>query len=204
MEVVPPPLLPYQYSLLRHTNPMMQQQTEKMEQTQGISYGGFLKPSQPKKQLPLLMRTTCNLEIIRYATVNSSIKPPICSTRQIFICKSDIYQLRKVSANHCDIKRECIIGLIENRHVLIKLTVLEDYMRMLSTPAYYLKVQNKYWQIRHLKWDPRFKSDEETSCDRLDQFSRPTTQLLFKESCFLASICDRETFGSRHGYQESN
>ncbi|KAJ8531139.1 hypothetical protein K7X08_025870 [Anisodus acutangulus] len=35
-----------------------------------------------------------------------------------------------------------IYGGIEDKHVLIRLALLEDYVNMLSTPAYYIKVHS--------------------------------------------------------------
>lgn len=56
--------------------------------------------------------------------------------------KPDIHELCKVLATECEIKGECNVGLIENRHVLINLSLLKDYSKRLSTPTYYMKVQN--------------------------------------------------------------
>uniref|UniRef100_A0A1S3Y8I6 DUF4283 domain-containing protein n=1 Tax=Nicotiana tabacum TaxID=4097 RepID=A0A1S3Y8I6_TOBAC len=39
---------------------------------------------------------------------------------------------------------------------------MEDYIHLLSKPAYYLKIQNEMWQMRCTKWNPWWKVDEET------------------------------------------
>ncbi|KAH0641182.1 hypothetical protein KY285_037768 [Solanum tuberosum] len=77
--------------------------------------------------------------------------------------KPDLHELRRVIPAQCEIKGPCNIGLLENRYVLIRLSLLEDYSKMMSTPEYYLKVHNLYCQTRPLKWYPWFVLEEETS-----------------------------------------
>lgn len=43
--------------------------------------------------------------------------------------------------SQCEIKGECNIALIKNRRTLMRLTLVEDYIQMLSTPTYYLQVK---------------------------------------------------------------
>ncbi|XP_060182975.1 uncharacterized protein LOC132612922 [Lycium barbarum] len=75
----------------------------------------------------------------------------------------DIKELRKVILIQYGIKGVPIIGLPDERHILIGLNFLEDYVRMMYTPAYYLKVHDMYFQMRPLIWDPWFNPKEETS-----------------------------------------
>ncbi|KAK4728571.1 hypothetical protein R3W88_021559 [Solanum pinnatisectum] len=77
--------------------------------------------------------------------------------------KPEIQELRKTLPGHCGIKSECTIGVLDTRHILIRLTTMEDYVRLISTAAYYIKVKDKYWQMRTLKWDPWFEPDVETT-----------------------------------------
>ncbi|KAG5590811.1 hypothetical protein H5410_041325 [Solanum commersonii] len=64
--------------------------------------------------------------------------------------KPEIQELRKTLPGHCGIKSECTIGVLDTRHILIRLTTIEDYVRLISTAAYYIK-------------DPWFEPDVETT-----------------------------------------
>ncbi|OIT05383.1 hypothetical protein A4A49_65159, partial [Nicotiana attenuata] len=57
--------------------------------------------------------------------------------------KPGIHGLRKVLPIQCELKSPCSVGLIEDSHVLIKLSLMEDYIHLLSKPAYYLRTQNE-------------------------------------------------------------
>ncbi|KAH0710064.1 hypothetical protein KY284_011491 [Solanum tuberosum] len=52
----------------------------------------------------------------------------------------DIQELRKIIPKQCGLKGECNIGLLTNRYVLIRATLLEDYVNLLSKPVFYLTV----------------------------------------------------------------
>ncbi|KAG5604333.1 hypothetical protein H5410_025825 [Solanum commersonii] len=71
--------------------------------------------------------------------------------------KPDIKELRRTIPGQCGIKSECIIGVLDTRHILIRLTTMEDYVNLLSTSAFYVKAKECYWQMRTLKWDPWFE-----------------------------------------------
>ncbi|KAG5596571.1 hypothetical protein H5410_037803 [Solanum commersonii] len=75
----------------------------------------------------------------------------------------DIQELRKIIPKQYGLKRECNIGLLTNRYVLIRATLLEDYVNLLSKPVFYLTQQNWSYPMRTLKWDPLFNPEEETS-----------------------------------------
>ncbi|KAH0658017.1 hypothetical protein KY289_026765 [Solanum tuberosum] len=47
----------------------------------------------------------------------------------------DIQDLRKLIPKQCELKGDCNIGLLSNRHVLIRATLLEDYVHLLSKPV---------------------------------------------------------------------
>lgn len=58
--------------------------------------------------------------------------------------KLDIMELRKSIPNQCGIKGECNIGVLDSRHILIRLEVLEDYVNLLSTATYYIKANDRF------------------------------------------------------------
>lgn len=53
--------------------------------------------------------------------------------------KSDIKELRKAIPAQCEIKGECIIGVLDARNIFIRFEGLKDYVQLLSTTAYYIK-----------------------------------------------------------------
>ncbi|WMV08728.1 hypothetical protein MTR67_002113 [Solanum verrucosum] len=63
----------------------------------------------------------------------------------------EIQELRKLIPKHCELKGECKIGLLSNRHVLIRATLLEDYVHLLSKPAFYINQRNCSFPMRTLK-----------------------------------------------------
>ncbi|KAH0651620.1 hypothetical protein KY290_032943 [Solanum tuberosum] len=75
----------------------------------------------------------------------------------------DIQDLRKLIPKQCELKGECNIGLLSNRHVLIRATLLEDYVHLLSKPAFYITQNSWSFPMRTLKWDPLFNPEEETT-----------------------------------------
>ncbi|KAG5568645.1 hypothetical protein H5410_064340 [Solanum commersonii] len=77
--------------------------------------------------------------------------------------KPDIAELRKAIPSQCGIKGDCSIGVLDTRHILIRLTIMEDYVHVLSSAAFYIKAKENYWQMRTLKWDPWFEPDVETT-----------------------------------------
>ncbi|XP_049394640.1 uncharacterized protein LOC125858913 [Solanum stenotomum] len=76
---------------------------------------------------------------------------------------SDIQELRRLIPKQCELKGECNRGLLTNRYVLIRATLMEDYINLLSKPIFYIAQQNWSYPMRTLKWDPMFDPEEETS-----------------------------------------
>lgn len=74
-----------------------------------------------------------------------------------------IQDFRKLIPMQCELKGECSIGLLRNKHVLIRAMQLEDYVNLLSKSTFYIMHQNASYPMRTLKWDPLFDSEEETS-----------------------------------------
>ncbi|KAH0743368.1 hypothetical protein KY290_031361 [Solanum tuberosum] len=75
----------------------------------------------------------------------------------------EIQELRKLIPKQCDLKGECNIGLLSNRHILIRASYLEDYVNLLSKPAFYILHHGWTYPMRTLKWEPMFDPEEETS-----------------------------------------
>lgn len=74
-----------------------------------------------------------------------------------------IQDLRKLIPTQCELKGECKIGLLINRHILIRASLLEDYVHLFLKPAFYITQRHKFFPVRTLKWDPSFDPNEKTS-----------------------------------------
>lgn len=72
----------------------------------------------------------------------------------------EVQELRKLIPKQCELKGECMIGLLNKRHILIRETLLEDYVHLLCKPTFYITQKN--WSFP-LKWDPMFNPEEETT-----------------------------------------
>ncbi|KAG5570617.1 hypothetical protein H5410_060383 [Solanum commersonii] len=75
----------------------------------------------------------------------------------------ELQDLRKLIPKQCELKGDCKIGLLSNRHVLIRAILLEDYVHLLSKPVFYILQRHQSYPMRTLKWDPMFNPEEETS-----------------------------------------
>ncbi|WMV10025.1 hypothetical protein MTR67_003410 [Solanum verrucosum] len=75
----------------------------------------------------------------------------------------NIQELRRLIPKQCELKGECNIGLLTNKYVLIRETLMEDYVNLLSKPVFYIAQQNWSYPMRTLKWDMMFDPEEETS-----------------------------------------
>lgn len=72
--------------------------------------------------------------------------------------------LRKMIPSQCGIKGEFLIGLLRHRHVLIRLSLMEDFINMISKGAYYITCKEGYsYLMRTLIYDLSFKVEEETT-----------------------------------------
>ncbi|WMV51664.1 hypothetical protein MTR67_045049, partial [Solanum verrucosum] len=58
--------------------------------------------------------------------------------------KPDVTELRRTIPGQCGIKSGCLIGVLDTKHILIRLTTMEDYVHVLSTPAFHVKTKNNY------------------------------------------------------------
>ncbi|KAG5569031.1 hypothetical protein H5410_063952 [Solanum commersonii] len=81
-------------------------------------------------------------------------------TGNFFYGKTDIAELRKTIPSQCGIKGDCSIMVLDTRHILIRLTMMEASVHLLYSVTFYFKAKENYWQMHTLKWDPWFKPDE--------------------------------------------
>ncbi|KAK4360115.1 hypothetical protein RND71_022344 [Anisodus tanguticus] len=70
--------------------------------------------------------------------------------------------LRTAIPKQCGLKAEVNIGLLCDRHVLIRCTIAEDYDTLMSRQTFEIKEKNKPYLMRTFKWDVTFNPDEET------------------------------------------
>ncbi|XP_016546560.2 uncharacterized protein LOC107846788 [Capsicum annuum] len=77
--------------------------------------------------------------------------------------RPDIQDLKRLIPKQYELKGECNIDLLSNRHVLIRVSQLEDYIHLLSKPTFYINHRDWSYEIRTLKWDPMFNSGEKTT-----------------------------------------
>ncbi|KAK4738908.1 hypothetical protein R3W88_002605 [Solanum pinnatisectum] len=75
----------------------------------------------------------------------------------------ELEEIRKIVPLQCEIKVECKIGFLKDRHVLIRLTTMEDYVHVMSKLAYFLRAKDGFYQMRPLKWEPWFNPEAETT-----------------------------------------
>lgn len=60
----------------------------------------------------------------------------------------DIQELRNLMSDQCKLKGECNISLLNNRSIWISDTLQEDYVHVLSKPAFYIAHKNRsfHWE----------------------------------------------------------
>lgn len=75
----------------------------------------------------------------------------------------ELQELHRIIPLLCRIKGECNVGFFRDRHVLIRLTLLEDFINLTSKGAYYLKAKDGYqYQMRPLIYDSKYIVNKET------------------------------------------
>lgn len=74
----------------------------------------------------------------------------------------DIQELRKNIPKQCELRGKCNIGALSNRHILIRASCVEDYVK-LSKSAHYITQRNWTYTMRTLKWDSLFNTEAETT-----------------------------------------
>lgn len=75
----------------------------------------------------------------------------------------DMQDLRRLIPKQCELKGNCSIVLLSNRHILIRALLLENYVHPLFKPAFYITQQNWSYPMRIFMWESMFNPEEETS-----------------------------------------
>ncbi|WMV54485.1 hypothetical protein MTR67_047870 [Solanum verrucosum] len=97
----------------------------------------------------------------------------------------ELDEIRKIVPMQCDIKAECNISFLRDKHILIRLMTMDKYVYVMSKSAYFLRASDGYYQMRTLKWVPWFNPNEETTT-ALAWISFPAlpSNIFVKESLF--------------------
>ncbi|WMV51851.1 hypothetical protein MTR67_045236 [Solanum verrucosum] len=77
--------------------------------------------------------------------------------------RHELPDLRKILPQQLGFKGECNIGLLENRHVLLRFTLKEDYSAIFSITRRSIKFAGTVIPFRIQKWTPSFSPRKETS-----------------------------------------
>lgn len=106
----------------------------------------------------------------------------------------------------CNIKGECKIGLLRNRHMLLRLRQIEDFATVMPNNIYYVIAKDGLaYQMRPLIYNAKFKPEEETA-QAMAWISFPDLLPTFclEGINFLNSLCYWETIALGHGYYQQN
>lgn len=77
----------------------------------------------------------------------------------------ELQELHRIIPPQCGVKGECNVGFFRDMHVLIRLTLLEDFINLISKGFYYLKAKDRYdYQMRPLIYDTKLQVNEELQC----------------------------------------
>ncbi|KAH0706436.1 hypothetical protein KY285_010944 [Solanum tuberosum] len=60
---------------------------------------------------------------------------------------ADLEELRLIIPKQCNIKGDCKIGLLRNKHILIRLNQHADFVNLISKGAYYIECKDG-WETR--------------------------------------------------------
>ncbi|KAK4343226.1 hypothetical protein RND71_036320 [Anisodus tanguticus] len=74
----------------------------------------------------------------------------------------DIAFIRNAIPKQCGLKAEVRIGLLLDRHVLIRCSIVEDFDTLMSRQTFEIKEKNKPYLMRTFKWDISFNPAEES------------------------------------------
>jgi len=76
---------------------------------------------------------------------------------------SGIEELRIQIPKQCNMKGECKVGLLRNRHILMRFSRQENFINMMSKPNYYILSRYGYsYMMRPFIYDTVFKIEDET------------------------------------------
>ncbi|KAG5571075.1 hypothetical protein H5410_060841 [Solanum commersonii] len=75
------------------------------------------------------------------------------------------FQLEIVDIKQRKIKGDCKKGLLRNRHILMRFSLIEDFINMMSKNVYYIIAKERvaYKIYTTLIYDAKFKPDKETT-----------------------------------------
>lgn len=85
-------------------------------------------------------------------------------------------------------KGECKIDLLSNRHILIRTSLIKDYIYLLSKPTFYISQKNRSFPMRTFKWDPMIKAEEETTAVAWISFLSLPPNCFGKETIFSLAM----------------
>lgn len=63
----------------------------------------------------------------------------------------DFQDLKRRIPKQCDLKGECNIGVLNNKHILTRASNMEDYVHILSKPVFYITHKHWTYTMRTLK-----------------------------------------------------
>lgn len=76
----------------------------------------------------------------------------------------ELEDLRTQIPKQCHVKGECKIDLLRNRHILMRFSLMEDFVNMMAKNAYYIIAKDGYaYQMHPLTYDANFTVEEETT-----------------------------------------
>lgn len=121
-----------------------------VEEVLKISYVDTLKPAKPQyKSIPLKQIAYLHGEP-RIVWKEEEVEQMIINEDWQFVVIGkfsygwlNIHDLRRLIPKQCDLKGEVNIGLLSNRHILIRGIRMDDYVHLLSKPKFF--VTHNYW-----------------------------------------------------------
>lgn len=76
----------------------------------------------------------------------------------------DLEEIRLIIPKQCNINRDCQIGLLCNKNILIRLNQHEYFFNLISKGAYYIKCNDGYSYLMRISiYDERFEIIKETT-----------------------------------------
>lgn len=76
----------------------------------------------------------------------------------------DLDELRIQIPKQCNVKGDCNIGLLRNRHILMRFNLEDYFINMMSKSSYYTLAKDGYsYLMRTLIYDAKFSVEEETT-----------------------------------------
>lgn len=79
-------------------------------------------------------------------------------------CWLDLEDFKIQLSKQLNIKGDCKIRLLRNRHILMRFDRMEDFFNVLAKKMYYINARDGHsYQMRPLIYDAKFKMDEETT-----------------------------------------